>query len=73
MLNGPLRGYRITYTAQGGSPKTEDVGVVDTCVLKSLEKYTWYTLTVSVKNSKYVGPPSREVKIRTTGGGKTKK
>ena len=72
LVHGPLRGYTITYTAQGGAPKTVDVGVVNTWVLTSLEKYTWYTITVSAKNSKYVGPPSKEVKIRTMEDGKRK-
>ena len=72
LVHGPLRGYTITYTAQGRTPKTVDVGVVNKWVLTSLQKYTWYTITVSVKNTKFVGPKSREVKIRTLEDGKTK-
>ncbi|KAK3750410.1 hypothetical protein QZH41_016970 [Actinostola sp. cb2023] len=70
LIHGPLTGYRITYTAQGGSTKKVDVGVVTTWTLTSLEKYTWYTVTMSVNNTKYVGPKSREVKIRTKEDGK---
>ena len=70
LLHGPLRGYRITYIAQGGSPKTVDVGVVNTWVLASLEKYTWYIVTVSAKNTKYVGPQSRVARTRTMEDGK---
>jgi hypothetical protein len=70
LVNGPLKGYQITYTPQGGNKKTIDVGVVTTYNLTSLLKYTTYSITVSVKNTKYIGPPSAMQNIRTMEDGK---
>ena len=69
-VNGKLTGYRITYTPQGGSPKTVDVGVVNTWTLTSLGKNTRYTVTVAVRNARFVGPDSVHVKKKTFEGGK---
>ncbi|KXJ19730.1 Down syndrome cell adhesion molecule, partial [Exaiptasia diaphana] len=67
-INGPLKGYRVTYTTNKGQSKNVDVGVVNTWNLTSLEKCTWYSVTVSVNNSKYIGPPSKNSTIRIGNG-----
>jgi hypothetical protein len=71
MVHGPIKGYKITYTPQGGNKKTIDVGVVTTYTLTSLLKYTFYRITILVKNTKYIGPPSEEQSVRTMEDGKT--
>jgi len=72
LVNGRLIGYRIKYTKQGGTTKTVDVGVVTTWTLTSLETYTWYNVTVAVKNSRFVGLPSQPVTKRTLEDGKNR-
>jgi hypothetical protein len=69
MVHGPLKGYQITNTPQGGKKITIDVGVVTTYTLTSLLKYTNYSITVSVKNTKYIGPPSAMKSVQTMMGG----
>ncbi|XP_028518994.1 netrin receptor DCC [Exaiptasia diaphana] len=67
-INGPLTGYRVTYTTNKGQTKNVDIGVVNTWNITSLEKCTWYSVTVSVNNSKYIGPPSKNATIRIGNG-----
>ncbi|KXJ23326.1 Receptor-type tyrosine-protein phosphatase alpha [Exaiptasia diaphana] len=67
-INGPSTGYRVTYTTNKGQTKNVDIGVVNTWNITSLEKCTWYSVTVSVKNSKYIGPPSKNATIRIGNG-----
>jgi hypothetical protein len=70
LVHGPLKGYQIAYTPEGDNKKTIDVGVVTTYTLTSIRKYTFYSITVSVKNTKHVGRTSRKQSVRTMEDGK---
>jgi len=69
-INGPLKGYKIAYTAKDEPLKQVDVGVVNTWILRSLKKYKEYSVTVSVNNSEYMGLPSDIVITKTLEDGK---
>ncbi|XP_031551960.1 Down syndrome cell adhesion molecule homolog [Actinia tenebrosa] len=64
-IHGPLWGYRITYTPQGGKTKMIEVSDVGNYTLTSLLKYTTYNITIAVRNTKYTGPPSNEQRVTT--------
>jgi hypothetical protein len=65
-----MAGFRIKYTKEGDVTKMIDVGNILNYTLMSLEKNTIYNVTVSVRNSLYIGQPSVEVKKRTLEDGK---
>ena len=64
-MNGPMAGYRISYTDEERLKETKDVGVVTTFLLESLKKYTTYEITLSVRNTLYYGPESGAKSRRT--------
>lgn len=59
-----MAGFKIIYTKQDETKKI-DVGDVRTYNLTSLEKNTYYNVTVSVKNSIYLGRPSSTQRQKT--------
>jgi hypothetical protein len=60
-----MAGFRIFYKPQGGAQQQNDVGNVAMATLKNLKKYTTYSISVSVRNTMYVGPPSSITTKRT--------
>lgn len=60
-----MTAFRITYIKQDDTAKIIDVDDVRTHVLTSLEKNTYYNVTVAVKNSLFLGRPSPPKRQKT--------
>jgi hypothetical protein len=60
-----MAGFRIFYKPEKGIQQKIDVGNVAMATLTNLKKYTTYDISVSVRNTLYVGPPSSTTKVRT--------
>lgn len=65
-----MAGFRIAYRKEGGAINMIDVGDIRSYNLTSLEKNTKYKISVSVRNTQYVGQPSAEAERRTLEDGK---
>ncbi|XP_070193777.1 tyrosine-protein phosphatase 99A-like isoform X2 [Littorina saxatilis] len=69
VLNGELKGYKVTYTHKGYDPETihvEDPTKTET-VLQGLVAYTWYTVSILAYNDQGDGPKA-EVAVQTLEG-----
>ena len=68
--NGPLLGYVISYTPDGGTTPTTETAIGSNHQLTGLTPCTRYTLSISARNDAGTGDSSMPLVVVTNGNGK---